>query len=294
MKPPPFHYHDPETLDEAIALLAANPDAKILAGGQSLMPMLNMRFVQPDHLIDINGIEDLAYIREDEGTLRIGSMTRQHALETDQQVARCCPVLQEAILQVGHRQTRNRGTVGGSLCHLDPAAEIPSIATALDATIEVAGPNGRREIAMAEFPAFYMTPAIEPDEIVTELRLPVWNGRTGSAFLEFARRHGDFAIASATVLLSLGDDGFIDRASVTIGGLAIAPVRVSAAESILVGRQADEALFQEAADICAGIEASDDVHATSGYRQHLAATLTYRALFAARERLKAQQSGAKA
>lgn len=287
MKPPPFAYHDPATLDEAIELLATVSNGKILAGGQSLMPMLNMRFVHPDHLIDINNISELATVSIEADCLRIGSMTRQRTLETDETVARHCPILREAILQVGHRQTRNRGTVGGSLCHLDPAAEIPCIATALDGSVEVCGKNGQRLVSIADFPAFYMTPAIEPDEIVTGLQLECWSGHCGSAFMEFARRHGDFAIASVAVLLSVGQNGLIDRASLTVGGLDNAPVRVSAAETLLIGAEPGADTFNRAADLCSDIDATDDVHATAQYRQHLASTLAFRALTKAHDRLSA-------
>ena len=194
MKPPPFSYYDPRTVTEAVALLSRLDNAKLLAGGQSLMPMLNMRFVQPDHVIDLNRVEGLSHIQLGGETLAVGAMTRQCDLEFHDGVRARCPLLHEALLQVGHRQTRNRGTLGGSLCHLDPAAELVTVAAALDAIVEVAGPRGAREIAFAEFPVAFMTPAIELDEIVTAVRFPLWAEGHGSAFVEFARRHGDFAI----------------------------------------------------------------------------------------------------
>src|SRR5262245_51485424 len=172
MKPPPFSYHDPRTVADTVTLLGQLENAKLLAGGQSLMPMLNMRFVLPDHVIDLNRVEGLAHIREGNGALEIGAMTRQRELEFSDLVRRCCPLMSEALLQIGHRQTRNRGTLGGSLCHLDPAAELVSIAAALDATVTVAGPNGTREIAFADFPVAYMTPAIELNELLTGARFP--------------------------------------------------------------------------------------------------------------------------
>src|SRR6201987_2139856 len=191
MKPPPFSYHDPRTIADAVALLGRLENAKLLAGGQSLMPMLNMRFVLPDHVIDPNRVDGLAYVRENNGALEIGAMTRQRDLEFSDLIRSRCPLMHDAILQVGHRQTRNRGTLGGSLCHLDPSAELVSVATALDATVTAAGPQGQLEIPVAEFPVSYMTPAIEPDELVTGARFPVWPDRHGYAFIEFARRHGD-------------------------------------------------------------------------------------------------------
>src|SRR5437764_3376744 len=174
MKPPPFRYHDPKTVSEAVGLLASLENAKLLAGGQSLMPMLNMRFVLPDHIIDLNRVEGLSYIRATQGALDVGAMTRQRELEFSELVRTRWPIMHEALLQVGHRQTRNRGTIGGSLCHLDPAAELVSLAAGHDATVTVAGPKGHRELAFADFPVAYMTPAIELNEIVTGVRFPQW------------------------------------------------------------------------------------------------------------------------
>jgi aerobic carbon-monoxide dehydrogenase medium subunit len=171
MKPPPFSYHDPRTLSEAVGLLATLENAKLLAGGQSLMPMLNMRFVLPDHVIDLNRIDGLSFIREANGTLEIGAMTRQRDIEFSELVARACPLLREAILNVGHRQTRNRGTIGGSLCHLDPSAELVVASAALDARITVTGKDGERIVDFAEFPMGYMTPSIGLDEMVTRIDL---------------------------------------------------------------------------------------------------------------------------
>src|SRR6201993_4570910 len=166
MKPPPFNYHDPKTVSEVIGLLSTLENAKLLAGGQSLMPMLNMRFVQPDHVIDLNRVEGLSFIREANGALEIGGITGHGVLQFSFLVAARCPLMSEAIQLVGHRQTRNRGTLGGSLCHLDPAAELVSVAAALDAKVTVTGKSGTREIAFADFPVAYMTPAIEPDELL--------------------------------------------------------------------------------------------------------------------------------
>src|SRR5215831_761437 len=201
MKAPPFRYYDPKTVSETIGLLARLENTKLLAGGQSLMPMLNMRFVLPDHIVDLNRVEGLSYIRDTGSALEIGAMTRQRELEFSDTVRTHWPIVHEALLQVGHRQTRNRGTIGGSLCHLDPAAELVSLATGYDATVTIVGRGGQRELAFAEFPVAYMTPALEPDEIVVSVRFPRWAAKHGYAFIEFARRHGDFAITSAAALL---------------------------------------------------------------------------------------------
>jgi carbon-monoxide dehydrogenase medium subunit len=285
MKPPPFEYHDPATVDDAVALLGKLPNAKLLAGGQSLMPMLNMRYVLPDHVIDLNRIQGLSYIREAGDALDIGAMTRQRDLEFSDLVRRRCPLMIEAIRLVGHRQTRNRGTIGGSLCHLDPSAELVSVAAAVDATLVVAGPNGTREIAFSAFPVAYMTPAIEPDELLIAAHFPFWPEGHGYGFVEFARRHGDFAIVSAAALLTEDATGRITRASVTVSGMGAAPIRASEIERALVGHAPDDKLLREVCETCRKFEAIEDVHAPASYRQQLATVMVRRALEQARKRL---------
>jgi aerobic carbon-monoxide dehydrogenase medium subunit len=291
MKPPPFSYHDPRTVADAVALLGRLDNAKLLAGGQSLMPMLNFRFVQPDHIVDLNRVEGLSYIREANGALEIGAMTRQRDLEFSDVVRARLPIMHEALLQVGHRQTRNRGTIGGSLCHLDPAAELVSLATGYDATVTVAGPNGERQIPFAQFPVAYMTPAIEPTEILVGVRFPQWAPRHGYAFVEFSRRHGDFAITSAAALLEADAGGKITRASVTIGGMGTAPVRARELEQAITGQAPSAQLFRDACESCRKLEAIDDIHAPASYRQHLAAVLSRRALEKAHARLTGADTG---
>ena len=286
MKPPRFSYHDPKSVAEITKLLASLENARLLAGGQSLMPMLNMRYVLPDHVIDINNVPELSYLRVGATSLELGAMTRQREIEFSDIVRERCPLLYEAIAQIGHRQTRNRGTVGGSLCHLDPSAEIVTVAAALDGTVNVASARAKRDIAFAEFPRGYMTPALEPDEMVTGLALPLWPKGHGSAFVEFARRHGDFAICSAAALLEEDGAGRITRVSVTIGGVGPAPVRARAVETALTGQPASETLFRDACESCRKIEAMSDVHAPSDYRQHLAAVLSRRALEKAHQRVQ--------
>jgi carbon-monoxide dehydrogenase medium subunit len=256
MKPPPFSYHDPRTVADAIGLLGKLENAKLLAGGQSLMPMLNMRYVLPDHVIDLNRVEGLSYIRETGGAIEIGAMTRQRELEFSDLIHARLPLMQEAIYQIGHRQTRNRGTIGGSLAHLDPAAELVTLGAAFDATVVVTGPNGPREIAFADFPVAYMTPAIEPNEILTAVRFTPWPAGHGFAFVEFSRRHGDFAITSA----------------------AATPVRAREVETALTGQTPTPELLRQACESCRTIEAIEDIHAPASYRQHLAAVLSRRAL----------------
>jgi carbon-monoxide dehydrogenase medium subunit len=285
MKPPPFSYHDPRNVADAVGLLSRLENAKLLAGGQSLMPMLNMRYVLPDHVIDLNKIDSLSYLRESNGVLEVGAMTRQRDLEFSEIVKTRFPLIHEAILNVGHRQTRNRGTVGGSLCHLDPSAELVTMASAHDATVTVAGPNGTRDIAFADFPVAFMTPALEPNELLTTVGFPCWPVGHGYGFVEFARRHGDFAIASAAALLEMDSSGKVKRASLTLGGVAVRPVRMRDVEKVLVGSTPSEDLFRQLCEECRKVDAIDDVHAPASYRQHLAAVLSRRALVAALARV---------
>ncbi len=285
MKPPPFSYYDPETIADVIGLLGSHENTKLLAGGQSLMAMLNMRFVLPDHVIDLNRVKELSYIRDADGVLEIGAMTRQRDIEFSDTVRARCPLMHEAILQVGHRQTRNRGTLGGSLCQLDPSAELVAVATALAATVSVTGPSGRREIGFSEFPVAYMTPAIEPGELLTGVRFPGWACGHGYAFVEFARRYGDFAIVSTAALLEEDSAGKIIRASVTVGGTGPAPVRMGDVEKTIVGNVASAALFREASESCRKLDAMGDVHAPASYRRHLAVVLARRALEKAHARV---------
>ncbi len=232
MKPPPFCYHDPRSISDAVELLGRLDNAKLLAGGQSLMPMLNMRFVQPDHVIDLNRVEGLSYIREIDGALEIGGMTRQRDLEFSEVVRRRCPLM--------------------------------------------------------------ATPAIEPNELVTAVRFPIWPQGHGSAFIEFARRHGDFAIVSAAVLLAQDGAGRIARAAVALGGMGMVPIRAAELEQALVGQAVDDKLLREVCESCRKFDAIDDVHAPASYRQHLATVLSRRALEQASARLPSRAVTARA
>jgi carbon-monoxide dehydrogenase medium subunit len=286
VKPPLFEYHRPQSVEQALHALAAHENARLVAGGQSLMPMLNMRLAAPDHLVDLAGIASLGGITEDGDEIAIGAMTTQRAIEYSELIARRLPLLAEAIQSVGHRQTRNRGTIGGSLCHLDPSAELPLVAMAFGATVRATSSAGTRDIPIAEFAADFMTPAIEPGEIVTEIRFAPWPRGHGAAFLEFARRKGDFAVVAVGAMLALGPDGRIARAALAIGGVGPVPVRVSEAEAALVGNAPDPALFARAAAPCAAIEPLTDPHAPPWYRRRVAATLARRALATAAQRAK--------
>ena len=278
MKPPPFSYHDPGTVGEVINLLESLENPKLLAGGQSLMPMLNMRYVMPDNIIDLNKVDGLSYIEENKTGINIGGMTLQRDLEFSDLIKKKCPLMNDALQQVGHRQTRNRGTIGGSLSHLDPAAELPAVCAAYDAVIVLQGPRGEREIPFSEFPIAYMTPATEIDELLTGVKITSWKEGHGYAFIEFARRHGDFAITSAAALLEVDGAGVITRASLTVGGVGAAPVRMNKIEESLIGQSGDEDKFRELCEACREIDALGDVYASSEYRQHLATVMSRRAL----------------
>jgi carbon-monoxide dehydrogenase medium subunit len=279
LKPPRFTYHCPGSLGEALGLLASLPNARPLAGGQSLMPMLNFRLASPDHLVDLNALAELAFIREDADAIVIGALTRQRDIETSTLVARRVPLMADAIRLVGHRQTRNRGTLGGSLAHFDPSAELPAVATALDAEIKVASKRGERTLRMAQFGRGLLSTALESDEIVTEVRFPAWPQGHGHGFQEFARRHGDFAVASAAALV-VTSNGAIARASLTLGGVSPMPMRVPEAEALLKAR----ATIAEAAEACSRIEAMEDPTYPAWYRRKLAVGLARRALEQAMER----------
>lgn len=284
MKAPIFEYLAPKTLGEALAHLRSGDNIRVLAGGQSLMAMLNMRFAFPDCLVDINRIDELSYIRERGSNIDIGALTRQRHVEFSELIEARIPLFKEAILNVGHRQTRNRGTVGGSLCQLDPSAEIPTIALAMDASVHVASVRGNRTIAMQDFPAGYMAPAIESDEMVVGISMQPWAKQHGYAFLEFARRHGDFAVVSVAAMILFGEDGLLEKVSITLGGVASAPVRMRNAEQALLQTRLTPADIAAAAAICGQIEASSDAYTPSWYRKKLATVLTQRALNIALER----------
>jgi carbon-monoxide dehydrogenase medium subunit len=278
MKPAPFDYHAPRQLKEAAELLATLPNAKILAGGQSLVPMMNFRYVVVEHLVDLDGVPDLRGIAIGDGRLRIGAMTRQRRLETAPEIATSCPLMAAALRHVGHRQTRNRGTIGGSLAHADPAAELPAVCAAYDAIIHLASTRGIRQVPFREFGTGFMTTALAADEMIAAIELPTWRSGHGYGFHEFARRHGDFALAGAIALLDVGAGDVVRRATLTLFGVAAAPVRVEAAESRLVGQSLNAALIRSAAAAAWLVEPVADIHAGAEYRRHLAQVLSVRAL----------------
>jgi carbon-monoxide dehydrogenase medium subunit len=284
MKPPIFAYYDPRSIEEAVGLLGRLENARLLAGGQSLMPMLNMRYAFPDHVIDLNRIEALAGIVQDGESVRIGAMTRQRDIADSPLIQRRLPLMTEALTHVGHRQTRNRGTIGGSLCHLDPAAELVTVAANLDATIEIMGPAGLRIVPMADFPLSFMTTALEADEMVTAVRLPLPLPGHGYSFTEFARRHGDFAIASVAVLMTLTPDRRMAAVSITLGGVGEIPLRMTEAEAALIGAEPGAIVFERAAETARALKPLEDAQIPGWYRKQLAGGLMVRALSAAQAR----------
>lgn len=277
MKPGPFTYHDPATVEELLGLLGTFEDAKLLAGGQSLMPMLNLRLAQPDHVIDLNTVAGLDSIERTDNGVRIGAMARQATAMKSEAVATVMPVMQEALHWVGHFQTRTRGTIGGSIVHLDPAAELPAVALLHDAVLTVEGPDGTRHVPIHEWPIAYMIPNLSDDEILTSIEFAAWDQPHGYAFEEVARRYGDFAIVAVGCLLAV-EDGVISRASVAIAGARPTPGRLTDVETALVGQPASAETFTAAARLARAGEAMSDSYIDAGYRQRLAGVLTGRAL----------------
>ena len=290
MKPAPFNLFRPQSVDEALALLRSHGDeAKVLAGGQSLVPLMNFRLAQPQNIIDLNLVEGLDQIKFDDQTLSLGAMVRQRDVERSASIVERLPILREAIEQVGHPAIRNRGTVGGSLAHADPSAELPLLAVALDATFRLRSAQASRSVAAKDFYHGYLLTDIAPDELLvaTDFHLPPAN--CGWCCTEIARRHGDFAIVAVAVLLDCRQDRTIDFARVAVGGAGPAPLRVTAAEEALVGERLGAEVFRRAGEIAAqAVEPPADIHASSGYRRHLTGVLVRRALATAESRIKGQ------
>lgn len=286
MKPATFEYDDPTTLDEALELLARHGDeCKVLAGGQSLVPLMNFRLARPARLIDINGVDALSYIKRDDGRLLIGAMTRHTQLEHSEDVAERWPLLTEAIGWVGHGQIRNRGTIGGSVAHADPAAELPAAFAALDARFHVSSKRGARMVGWNDFFVSEFTTSLAADELLTAVEVPAQDPSAGAAFVEFARRHGDFALGGAAVTVKLGRDGRCERATIALLSAGPAPVRARAAEEHLRGALLDEPAIKAAsAEAVKGLRPTSDLHGSTTYRIGLLRTMTERALTKAAQR----------
>jgi aerobic carbon-monoxide dehydrogenase medium subunit len=282
MKLPPFEYACPATINEAIALLAShNGEAKVLAGGQSLMPMMAFRIAQPSLLVDLRKLPGLKEIKIGPDGVRLGALVRWRDILDDRRLAAAHPLLREAVSHVAHYQIRNRGTVGGSLAHADPASEMPGIAQACDAEISVMGKAGARTIKAADFFKGALTTALEPEEIVTEVHLPAWPAARRYGFQEFARRRGDFAMAGIALYYDL-DGGKAANAHIGVFGVGDGQRRLARAEAALNGRTVDDALAVTVGEAAAAeVEPQEDIHASAAYRRALTGTLTERALKAA-------------
>jgi len=287
MKPARFDYFTPATLDEALALLAKHgADAKPLAGGQSLIPAMNFRLARPAALVDLNRIAELSYIRSERDGIAIGAMTRQRAVERSEEVAQAAPLLAEAMPSIAHPQIRNRGTVGGSIAHADPSAELPAVMLALEARFRARSSTGERSIPAAEFFKGLLETALQPGELLVEIAVPPLLPRSGTAFLELARRHGDYALVGVAAVVTLDARGRCTAARITFLSVGDGPVLATEAGKTVAGQTPSEELLRAAADAAAtrDVDPPSDIHASAAYRRQLVAVLTRRALERAFER----------
>jgi carbon-monoxide dehydrogenase medium subunit len=284
LKPAPFEYHAPGSVADATRLLSdLGDEAKVLAGGQSLVPMLSLRLALFEHLVDIGRIDELKGIERRDGELRIGACTTEAAVGESDVVADAVPLLARATPLIGHFQIRSRGTLGGSIAHADPAAEYPAVALTLDATMEVASPGGRRSIAARDFFDGLWSTTMEPEEILTAVSFPVWGERSGFAIEEIARRHGDFALAGATVAVELDANDRVSRCAIGLIGLGSTPERATAAETALTGRPVAEIDAEEVGRLAVeGLESiPSDLHGSAKYRERVGAAMAARAWISA-------------
>ena len=287
MKPAPFDYFSPATVEEALALLDEHGgDAKPLAGGQSLIPAMNFRLARPAVLVDLNRIADLAYVRAAPGGVAIGAMTRQRAVERSDEVARAAPLLAEAMPSIAHPQIRNRGTLGGSIAHADPSAELPAVMLALDAQFRAKSATGERSIPAGEFFKGMLETALAPGELLVEIAVPRLPASSGTAFLEMARRHGDYALVGVAVVVTLDPRGRCQEAKLSLLSVGDGPVLATEAGKVLAGQSPSEELLRAAGDAAAtrDVDPPSDIHASAAFRRQLVAVLTRRALARAFER----------
>jgi carbon-monoxide dehydrogenase medium subunit len=284
--PAVFDYHPATTIEEAIALLQQYGDeAKVLAGGHSLIPAMKLRLSQPEHLVDIGRVPGLSYIREEGNAVVVGSLTTYTTLERSELLARYFPIIPEAVNLIADQQVRNRGTIGGSISHADPAGDLPAVVLALKAEIVAQGHKGTRTVPIDDFLVGTFTTALEPDEIVTAIRFPVPAAHTGSAYEKLANRASHYAVVGSAVVVTLGDDGTCTAASVAITGAAAEITRAKAVEAALVGKKLDEAAIAEAASHAPeGLEFISDIHGSEAYRRQMSSVITRRALTRALER----------
>ncbi|MDQ0253381.1 carbon-monoxide dehydrogenase medium subunit/2-furoyl-CoA dehydrogenase FAD binding subunit [Evansella vedderi] len=280
MKPATFDYYRPDSVVEALQLLEEYGDeGKLLAGGQSFIPILNMRMSEPESLIDINHLKELDYIKEEDGYLKIGAVTRQSKLEKSPLVKKLVPILVEATSFIGHIQTRNRGTVGGSVVHADPSAELPLTLLTLDAKVTIKSMDEEREANLRDFFITYLTTEIMPSELLTEIQIPLQHMSNGYAFEEFSRRHGDFALVAVACLLDVDEVGTVTSGRLAVGGIDAVPVLAEDAMDLLIGKKLSESLLQTVGEkVVEDAEPDDDLHASKEYRLNLAKVLIKRAI----------------
>lgn len=292
MKPPPFKYYAPTSLAEALTRLAEHGgEAKALAGGQSLIPTMNFRLAQPEALVDLNHIPELSYIRpSSDGGLAIGAMTRHRQVERSALIKERAPLIYETMPFIAHPQIRNRGTFGGSLAHADPAAELPAVTTVLDARFVIQSKRGKREVPAQEFFVDLFTTSLEPEELLVEVILPPQPARTGYAFREVSRRHGDYALVGAAASVTLDRAGQCESARLVYFSVGPGPVEAVQASALLTGQALTPAAIEAAAETAASadIDPSGDIHASAGYRRHLAKVLARQVLEEAGKQAKAK------
>jgi carbon-monoxide dehydrogenase medium subunit len=288
MIPRSFEYFSPRTLDEAIGLLQKlGPDAKLLSGGQSLIPMMKLRMVSPQHIVDINRIPGLDYISETDGHLKIGALAREHQLETSEVISKKLPILADTAAFIADPLVRSQATVCGNLAHGDPANDHPATMLALGAKVVATGPNGQREIAIEDFFTSLFTTALEPEEILTEIRIPLPPSNSGGTYLKLERKVGDFATAGVAVQITLDDAGNCNRAGVGLTNVGMTPIKAAKTEAFLTGKALDQATINQAAEIAASeSQPMDDIRGSADYKRDLVRVLTARALTRALERAK--------
>ena len=293
MKPAPFQYYAPATVEEVLSLLNEHGyDAKVLAGGQSLVPTMNFRLAQPAVIIDLNRVSELSFVEpENSGGMRLGAMARQREAERNPLFAERTPLIYETMPHIAHPQIRNRGTLGGSIAHADPAAELPAVMSALNARFKILGLNGERWVPVNEFFLGMFTTALEPEELLTEIAIPSLPPRSGWAFREIARRHGDYALVGVAVVVTLDDGNRCQQARIVFLSVGDGPVEAREAAKVLVGESPSEKTIRAAAETAAGvdIDPGNDIHASATYRRHLAKVLTVQALTQAFERASKAQ-----
>jgi carbon-monoxide dehydrogenase medium subunit len=283
MKSPAFDYHCPTSVAEAVQLLAQD-NVTLLAGGQSLVPMMNFRLLAPAALIDINNIVELGEMTISDSKISFGAMVRQRCLERDEALKKIAPIFGEAVLQIGHRQTRNRGTIGGSLCHLDPSAELPALCVLHDARLTLAGQTAKREVSIHDFIKGAMANGLSAGEMLTHVEITPWPKKHGYAFIEHARRAGDFALSSASCLMTLDQSGAVDRIAICVGGLGDKPVRLRQTEAAAKGMKFSQEIMDAADHEARSCSADGSLHASADFKRQIAATLAKRALRLAYER----------